>query len=183
MTALCIFAGASSGNNQLFIDQASELGQRLARRGYDLVYGGGRTGMMGAFADGAISAGGQVTGIIPQFLEDREISHTDVSQLIITNSMHERKARMYQGASGFVILPGGLGTLDETMEVMTWIQLRLLKAEIFILDLDEYWQPLTGMLEHIVARGFMHSAKLDFVHWAKEARELEKLLERRCPAS
>ena len=177
MTALCIFAGASSGNNQLFIDQASELGQRLARRGYDLVYGGGRTGMMGAFADGAISAGGEVTGIIPQFLEDREISHTDVSQLVITNSMHERKARMYQGASAFVILPGGLGTLDEMMEVMTWKQLGLLKAPVFALNINGYWQPLLAMLEHAGQQGFVHNRGIIDFHIGSDPDQLVDLID------
>lgn len=183
MTALCIFAGASAGNDPDFNQQARNLGSQLARQGYTLVYGGGRTGMMGAFADGAITGGGEVIGIIPQFLEDREIAHADISQLVITNSMHERKARMYQGSAGFIILPGGLGTLDETMEVMTWIQLGLLQARIFLLDLDNYWQPLADMLDHIVARGFMHSAKLDFVHHARDVGEMMKLLEQHCPAS
>ncbi len=128
MTALCIFAGASSGNKQLYIDQAAELSKGwpdAARSGL----WGGRSGLMGAFADGSGKRRRSGHRHYPEISgKSRDQGHKDASQLIITNSMHERKARMYQGASAFVILPGGLGTLDETMEVMTWIQLGLLKG-------------------------------------------------------
>ena len=110
--------------------------------------------------------------IIPEFLDKHEVAHKDVTELIITNTMHERKSAMYKDTSDFVLLPGGLGSLDETMEVLTWCQLGLLKARVHIFDFDGYWQPMQAMLSHIAEQGFMHSTNLEYVIWAKTADAL-----------
>ena len=114
----------------------------LAARGHGLTYGGGRTGLMGAVSEGALGAGGHVHGIIPRFLESLEIGNKKIQKLDVVENMHERKAKMYVEADGFIVLPGGLGTMDEWMEVMTWNQLGLLKAPVFVVNTDGYWQSL-----------------------------------------
>ena len=177
MKTICAFAGAAKGRSAQFSSEAYRLGQMIGARGHKIIYGGGRTGLMGAFADGALSAGADVTGIIPEFLDNHEVGHKGIGELIITNTMHERKSSMYKDATDFVVLPGGLGSLDETMEVLTWCQLKLLNAKVHIFDLDGYWQPLHEMLSHIVEQGFMHSTNLDYVFWAKTADELIDKLE------
>jgi len=169
MKTICIFAGASKGRSPIFCNEAFRIGQMIGARNHKIIYGGGRTGMMGAFADGALASGASVTGIIPEFLDKHEVAHKDVTELIITNTMHERKSAMYKDTSDFVLLPGGLGSLDETMEVLTWCQLGLLKARVHIFDFDGYWQPMQAMLSHIAEQGFMHSTNLEYVIWAKTA--------------
>jgi hypothetical protein len=113
---VCVFCGSKSGNNELYANAACEMGRALARRGIDLVYGGGRVGLMGALADAALVAGGEVIGVIPQSLADREIQHTGLTQLHIVRTMHERKTKMDELADGFVALPGGAGTFEEIFE-------------------------------------------------------------------
>ena len=172
MKTICAFAGSSVGRSSQFNTEAFRLGQMIGSRGHKIIYGGGRTGLMGAFADGALSSGADVTGVIPEFLNNREVAHTEIGELVITNSMHERKSYMYKEATDFVVLPGGLGSLDETMEVLTWCQLKIINARVHILNIDGYWQPLRDLLSHIVEQGFIHSTNLDYVLWAKNADEL-----------
>ena len=172
MKTICIFAGAANGLSPQFSKEAFRLGQMIGARGYKIVYGGGRTGLMGAFADGAISSGGLITGIMPQFLESQEIGHKEITELIITKSMHERKSLMYKNTTDFVLLPGGLGSLDETMEVLTWCQLKILNAKFHVLDLNDFWQPMKLLLTHIAQNGFIHNTNLEYVSWSKTADEL-----------
>ena len=139
MKKVCVFTGAASGINKVYKDAAYQMGQMLASRGLGLVYGGGKLGFMGAVADGMLAANGKVTGIIPKFLDNVEVGHQGVTDLHIIDSMHERKAMMYDAADAFVILPGGLGTLDETMEIITWRQLGLHQKPIIIVNLNGYW--------------------------------------------
>jgi uncharacterized protein (TIGR00730 family) len=135
-------------------EAASELGASLAKAGIEVVFGGGRVGLMGLLADAALAGGGRVTGIIPTRLRDAELAHQGISELVIVASMHERKQRMAERADAFAILPGGIGTLDETFEILSWKQLGLHDKPIFLVDIDGYWERLRGLLEDIVERGF-----------------------------
>lgn len=135
-------------------EAASTFGRLLAEHGCSLVYGGGRVGLMGLVADGAIEAGGKAIGIIPSFLQRHEVGHTGLDELVVTGSMHERKSLMYERADAFVVLPGGLGTLDETMEALTWAQLKLSDKPIVFVDIAGFWQPLLTLIEHTIASGF-----------------------------
>ena len=156
MKKVCVFTGAASGINKLYKDAAYQMGQMLASRGLGLVYGGGKLGLMGAVADGVLAANGKVTGIIPKFLDNVEVGHQGVTDLHIIDSMHERKAMMYDAADAFIILPGGLGTLDETMEIITWRQLGLHQKPIIIVNLNGYWDSMLLMFQNIIDQGFMH---------------------------
>lgn len=152
--SVCVFCGSSIRVDQRRKDEATELGRALAKAGLGLVYGGGRVGLMGLVADAAMQAGGRVSGVIPRFLHDHEVAHTGVTHLEITDSMHDRKRRMYELSDAFVILPGGLGTLDETLEVLTWTQLGLSQKPVIICNFDGFWQPLLDLIDHTIAAGF-----------------------------
>lgn len=158
---LCVFCGSSNRVASRFRDAATAFGHLIAERGDELVYGGGRVGLMGLVADAALERGARVTGIIPRFLMDLEVGHGAVSELVITESMHARKAEMYERADAFVVLPGGLGTLDETIEVLTWSQLRLSTKPVVLVDVDGYWQPLLALIEHTIEAGFTRPANRD----------------------
>ena len=181
MSCLCVFAGASSGTHFSYSESTSILAKRLGACGYRFVYGGGSSGLMGSFASGALSSGGHVTGIIPEFLQSSEIGHQDIQSLQIVCSMHERKTRMYEMADGIIILPGGLGTLDELMEVLAWNQLGLMNKPLFFLDTNRYWQPLFSMLNHADNEGFVHSRKLGTLHQHEDAEQLAGLIEKVLP--
>ena len=157
MANFCVFGGAAKGTSDQFATDAETIGRMLAARGHKLTYGGGRTGLMGAVSGGALGAGGHVHGIIPHFLESLEVGNQQVQELEVVEHMHERKAKMYGQADGFIVLPGGLGTMDEWMEVMTWNQLGLLNAPVFVLNTDGYWQAMLDMLHHANEAGFIHS--------------------------
>ena len=152
--SLCVYCGSSSRVPQSHKDAAVRLGEILAARGIRLVYGGGRVGLMGILADAAIAGGGEVIGVIPRFLDEYEIGHTGITRLEITESMHERKRLMAELSDGFVVLPGGLGTLDETFEIVTWKQLNLHDKPIVIVNIDGYWQPLERLIGHAVSNGY-----------------------------
>jgi uncharacterized protein (TIGR00730 family) len=143
---------------------ASELGKSLAAAGIDLVFGGGRVGLMGLLADAALAAGGRVTGVIPERLCDAEVAHRGVTELLVVTTMHERKRLMAERADAFAILPGGIGTLDEMFEVLSWRQLKLHEKPIFLVDIGGYWSPLRKLLGHIVEQGFARPAALGTVH-------------------
>jgi uncharacterized protein (TIGR00730 family) len=152
--ALCVYCGSSGGVAAPYREAASELGMRLAAAGIEIVFGGGRVGLMGLIADAALAGGGRVTGIIPARLRDAELAHQGVSELVIVASMHERKQRMAERADAFAILPGGIGTLDETFEILSWKQLGLHNKPIFLVDIGGYWAKLRSLLDDIVERGF-----------------------------
>jgi uncharacterized protein (TIGR00730 family) len=151
---LCVYCGSSGTVDARYREAASELGARLAAAGIELVYGGGRVGLMGLLADAALAAGGRVIGIIPSRLRDLELAHQGASELVIVDSMHERKRLMAEKADAFAILPGGVGTLDEMFEILSWKQLELHGKPILLVDIGGYWAPLRTLLEHIVASGF-----------------------------
>ena len=154
---LCVYCGSSSGADPRYTAAASELGAGLAARGIELVYGGGRNGLMGCLADAVLAGGGRATGIIPVHLEHREVAHRGLSELVIVTDMHQRKRIMAERADAFAVLPGGVGTLDETVEILSWRQLGLHEKPIFIVDVGGYWSPLATLFEHIVSSRFAAS--------------------------
>ena len=156
ISSVCVYAGSRPGRAPQFVQAAAALGRGLARRGMSLVYGGGNVGMMGALADAALAAGGRVVGVIPRFLEEREVRRADLTEQHTVGSMHERKAKMAELSQAFVVLPGGLGTLDETFEILTWRQLRLHDHPILVADIAGYWAGLFGQVERAVAEGFVY---------------------------
>jgi uncharacterized protein (TIGR00730 family) len=151
---VCVYCGSSGRVAEALRDSARRTGHLLAQSGMELIYGGGHIGLMGLAADAALAAGGRVIGIIPDFLHGRELTHTKVTELVVVGSMHERKQRMFERADAFAILPGGLGTLDEAIECMTWKQLRLHDKPIVLVDVEGYWQPLLKLIDHAIATGF-----------------------------
>ncbi|GAA4251601.1 TIGR00730 family Rossman fold protein [Azospirillum formosense] len=156
--SVCVYCGSSSRVAAVHKEAAHMLGDGLARRGIQLVYGGGRVGLMGIAADAALAAGGQVVGIIPEHIQSAEIEHTGLTELHVVDSMHTRKRMMVNRADAFVVLPGGLGTLDEAFETLTWKQLGLHDKPVVIVDVDGYWRPLLGLIDHTVAQGFTQPA-------------------------
>ncbi len=154
IASLCVYCGSNAGYDPAHAELARSLGEACARRGVELVFGGGAIGLMGAAADGALAAGGRVTGIIPSFLEQPEIAHPGVTELVVVDSMHARKQRMFERADAFAVLPGGIGTLDETVEIITWRLLGLHDKPIVLVDHRGYWRPLLTLIDHFVDAGF-----------------------------
>ena len=152
--AVCVFCGSRPGASPAFAQAAEALGQGLARLGMDLVYGGGDVGLMGIAAGAAASAGGRVVGFIPRRLLEREVGKRDISELVVTETMFERKAKMIERSNAFVTLPGGLGTLDEVLEVVTLRQLGYHDKPILLVDTEGYWQPFLAMYETVIRQGF-----------------------------
>jgi uncharacterized protein (TIGR00730 family) len=152
--SIAVFCGSQQGNDPAFAEAAQALGRGLAETGIRLVYGGGRIGLMGVLADAALGAGGEVVGVIPEFLMRREVAHRGVTQMLNADSMHGRKQRMFELSDAFVSLPGGLGTLDETIEIITWRQLGLHHKPVLVCDVAGSARPLLGAIEAAIARGF-----------------------------
>jgi len=156
--SICVYCGASPGTSDTFIKIARELGRELAERRIRLVYGGGGIGLMGAVADATMAAGGEVLGIIPQHLERAELGHRGLTELKIVDTMHTRKRMMFDQSDAFVILPGGMGTLDETFEIITWRQLGMHDKPIVLINHDGYWDPFLGLIDHVIDNGFARPA-------------------------
>ncbi len=154
LTSLCVYCGSSGDVDISHRDAAARLGRLTAERGVRLVYGGGGIGLMGIMADAALGAGGSVTGVIPRHLQELEVGHGAITELIVVDSMHARKRKMFELADAFAVLPGGLGTLDEAIEMITWKQLRLHDKPIVLIDNAGYWAPLRALIESAVAAGF-----------------------------
>jgi uncharacterized protein (TIGR00730 family) len=154
---ICVFCGSSSGGRAEYRAAAQAVGQFLAERGIGLVYGGGKVGLMGAMADAALAAGGSVIGVIPEVLFDKEIGHTGLTQMHVVRNLHERKAMMADLSDGFVALPGGLGTLEEFCEVITWSQLSLHQKPCGFLNVAGYWNLMVEMFDHAVREEFLKS--------------------------
>jgi len=157
---VCVFCGASSGRTPAYAVAARRFGAEVASRGLGLVYGGGRVGLMGAAADGALDGGGEVVGVIPRALVERELAHNGLSELHVVGSLHERKALMAELADAFVALPGGFGTLDELMEQLTWSQLGLHSKPVALFDVEGYWRPLIALARHATEEGFVRESDL-----------------------
>lgn len=152
--AVAVFCGSRTGSDPAYRSAAQSLGRGLAEAGIQLVYGGGRIGLMGILADAALAAGGSVLGIIPEFLMRREVAHQGIGDLVVTDSMHSRKQRMFEAADAFVTLPGGLGTLDETIEIVTWRQLKLHAKPILICDVAGSAAPFQATIEAAIDADF-----------------------------
>lgn len=158
LASVCVFCGSNPGNRPTYAAAAIELGALLAQRGITLVYGGGNVGLMGRLADAALAAGGRVVGVIPEALLAKEVGHRGLSDLHVTRSMHERKAKMAELAAAFVALPGGFGTFEEFCEVVTWSQLGLHAKPCGLLDIGGYYAPLLAMFDRAVDDGFVRPA-------------------------
>jgi uncharacterized protein (TIGR00730 family) len=157
LSSLCVYCGSSPGRDPLYMEAADRFGHMMAAANVRLVYGGGGVGTMGALARAVLAGGGQVTGIIPKFLTEIEVEFNEVNELIVTDSMHERKQLMFDRSQGFVALPGGVGTVEETIEMLTWAQLGRHSYPIVIANLNGFWDPLIELLDHIVKAGFARS--------------------------
>jgi uncharacterized protein (TIGR00730 family) len=175
---VCVFCGASSGRLAAYADAARSFGTALADRGLGLVYGGGRVGLMGAVADAALARGGEVIGVIPRELVERELAHSGLTELHVVASLHERKALMAELADGFVALPGGFGTLDELLEQLTWSQLGLHAKPVGLYDVEDYWRPLIALARHATEEGFVRESDLAAIAVAGDAEGLLDRLER-----
>jgi len=174
--AVCVFCGSSAPADPRYRDAARGLGALVARRGIDLVYGGGSVGLMGELADAALDAGGRVIGVIPAGLFAREINHTGLTELHEVASMHERKQLMYDRSDGFIALPGGLGTLEELAEVTTWSQLGLHSKPVVLLDVGGFWEPLVAQLDRMVDVGLLKPPGRDLIQRSQSAEEALGLL-------
>jgi uncharacterized protein (TIGR00730 family) len=161
--AVCVYCGSSPGSDPAHVDAAVGLGRAVARRGLRLVYGGGHVGLMGVVADAALEAGAEVHGVITQALLDKEVGHAGVTELHVVDTMHERKARMADLAGGFIMLPGGFGTLDEFFEALTWTQLGVHAKPCGILDVNGYFDPLVRFLDSATQQRFVTQAHRDMV--------------------
>ena len=157
MKSICVYCGSNAGSDPAYAALARTLGARLAADGIALVYGGGNVGLMGIMADAVLAGGGEVIGVIPQQLVDWEVAHKGVTRLEVVDSMHTRKAGMFDLADGFIAMPGGFGTLDEMFEMLTWRQLGLGKKPCAFLDVGGFWQPLMTMLDTMVRERFLHA--------------------------
>ncbi|MDP8901046.1 MAG: TIGR00730 family Rossman fold protein [Actinomycetota bacterium] len=163
MNSVCVFCGSSPGNDPAYAEAAQSLGRALAERDITLVYGGGHVGLMGVVADSALGAGGEVIGVMPRSLVDREIGHAGLTKLHVVRSMHERKALMAELSDGFVALPGGNGTLEEFFEVLTWAQLGEHRKPCGLLNVASYYDPLLKVFDQMVEKDFLREAHRDLV--------------------
>ena len=176
---LCVYCGSSPGKNPDYMDAAGSLGQFMAEAGIGLVYGGGSIGLMGEVARAVLAAGGHVTGIIPEFLVAKERMLDGVNELIVTRSMHERKHLMFERSTGFVAMPGGIGTLEELAEITTWAQLNQHAKPIIVCDVAGYWGHLLGLLNHMRDEGFIRAEADIFLDVAKTVADVIPLYENR----
>jgi uncharacterized protein (TIGR00730 family) len=176
---LCVFCGSSFGTRELYRSGAEAFGALLARRQIGLVYGGARVGLMGALADAVLAGGGQVVGVIPEALMERELAHVGLTALHVTGSMHERKALMASLSDGFVALPGGIGTLEELFEVWTWSQLGLHEKPCALLDIGGFYSGLSAFMDHVAAEGFLKPKQRQALILEADG---ETLLERLAPS-
>ena len=176
---LCVYCGSSHGENPAYAEAARTLGRMLAENGIGLVYGGGSLGLMGEVAKACLAAGGYVVGVIPEFLVRKEILLENVQELVVTANMHQRKMTMFEKSDGFCALPGGIGTLEELVEIATWLQLGRHVKPIILANIDGYWDPLLELFDHMREQGFFRSStevKLDHV---RRAEEVVPLFEKR----
>lgn len=180
-SSICVFCGSRSGVRPAYVEAARTLGHAIARNSWRLVYGAGDVGLMGEVARSAISAGATSLGVIPVHLLDREKGKRDLSTLIVTEDMHERKKVMFMNSNAAVVLPGGAGSLDEFFEVLTWAQIGLHGKPIFLLDVDGYWQPLLALIDHVIAEGFADATLRGHFAVVADVEALETALKSRLP--
>ncbi|TKT81328.1 TIGR00730 family Rossman fold protein [Aquamicrobium sp. LC103] len=173
--SVCVYCGSSPGLNDIYMDAGYELGRSIAKAGLGLVYGGGTRGVMGAVARGTAEAGGKVTGIIPRFLMNKEATETALQRLdevIVTEDMHARKHTMFEKSDAFVALPGGIGTVEEIVEIMTWAQLGRHRKPMVFANIAGFWNPMLHLMDHMKAEGFLHTSHLVRPIVVNEAKEI-----------
>ena len=173
---ICVFCGSATGTNPVYADSARELGILLAKSSHSLIYGGGNVGLMGILADSVLCNNGEVVGVIPDFLLQREVGHRGVSRLEIVESMHHRKKRMADLADAFIAMPGGWGTLDELAEILTWRQLGIIRQPIGLLNINHYFNPLLEQMRSMVRDGFLGADNIEFLRVEESAERLLDLL-------
>ena len=177
INSVCVYCGTGEKVDDAYKDAARALGAGFAANGVRLVYGGGRAGLMGIVADAAFGGGGEVIGIIPEHIQDRETLNKAVTELHIVDSMHTRKSMMVERSDGFVILPGGFGTLDETFEILTWRYLKLHDKPVVFVNVANYWTPLLDMVDHMVSAGFVPAWQRDMFHVVDKAEDALAVLQ------
>jgi hypothetical protein len=176
---LCVYCGSGPGRTPSYMDAAHVLGRSLAEAGIGLVYGGGSNGLMGETARAVLKSGGHVTGIIPEFLVQKERMMTDVNELIVTTDMHERKKTMFEKSDGFAALPGGMGTLEELVEIITWAQLERHAKPIILCNIDGYWNPLLNLISHMRAEKFVREGLEFWLNVVDKAEDVVPIFEDR----
>ena len=172
MKKIGVFCGSSNGSSPLYTEMAAKLGKILFINGIDLVYGGGDIGLMKKIADAILKQGGRVTGVIPEFLKEKEVAHLGLTQLIVVKSMHQRKAKVAEMSDGFIILPGGFGTLDESFEMLTWNQLYLQNKPFGMLNIDGYFDKLLEFIDRMVQDKFIKSEHREMIQVSDDPEEL-----------
>jgi uncharacterized protein (TIGR00730 family) len=184
MKRIVVFCGSSSGTDPVFEARAYETGKVLAQQGIGLVYGGARVGLMGAVADGALAHGGEVIGVLPRFLSGKEIGHAGLTDLIVVDTMHERKTKMHELSDGVIGLPGGFGTMEEVFEMVTWGQLGLHRKPVGVLNVDGFYNDLSELLETMAVKGFLKRENQRMLLFADTIEELlEKMRSYQAPAT
>lgn len=173
---VCVYCGSSSRVDDSFKQAATNLGKLIASEGWGVVYGGGRVGLMGLVADAALEGGAKVVGIIPEHIQEREVEHTDLTELHVVDTMHVRKQMMVDRSEAFVILPGGMGTMDEFFELVTWKQLGLHDKPIVVVDLNGYWSKLIELVSNIAAEGFMREEDLKLFEVVEKIEDVPETL-------
>lgn len=171
-TAICVYCGSNSGRHPEYAEQAHAFGSEMARRGIALVYGGGNVGLMGVVADAVLAGGGKVVGVIPRQLVELEVAHPHLTELVVVETMHQRKTRMYELSDAFVALPGGFGTMDEMFEMLTWAQLGLHRYPCAFLDVRGYYRDLRTLMEHMVDEAFVKAAQRDSIWFGDDIAAL-----------
>ena len=174
--AVCVYCGARSGRDPAYYVQATAVGKLLADEGWQLVYGAGDVGLMGAVARAAQAAGGDTLGVIPVHLLKMEVGKTDLTRFVVTETMHERKKVMYMNSNAIVVMPGGAGSLDEFLEVLTWRQLGLHAKPIYLLNINNYWSPLVALIDHVIDQGFADPSLTGFITVVDTVDELARAL-------
>jgi uncharacterized protein (TIGR00730 family) len=169
--SVCVFCASASGIDATYVNHATEVGQKLALHQLELIYGGGKVGLMGAVADGTLEAGGRVTGIIPEFMSPHEIAHNGVSELLVVESMHERKLQMHERSDAVLTLPGGFGTFEELFEIVTWIQLGLYQKPVAVLNVNGYYDFLEKQLDHMEQAGLLKSIHRPIIKFCQNFEE------------
>jgi uncharacterized protein (TIGR00730 family) len=176
MKSITVFCGSSFGSDEIYKEQATLLGQTLAKQNIQLIYGGANVGLMGAVADGALSSGGKVIGVLPHFLQSKEIAHQQLTELVLVETMHERKTKMNDLCDGVIVLPGGYGTLEEFFEMITWAQLGLHKKPIAILNIDGFYDDLINLIKTMVDKGFLKQINRDMLLISDTIDELLEMM-------
>lgn len=163
MKNIAVFCGSSFGKNDIYTEQAELLGEAIAKKGLGLIYGGAKVGLMGVIANAALDAGGKVIGVLPHFLQTKEIAHTELTELVLVDTMHDRKAKMSELCDGVIAIPGGYGTMEEFFELLTWGQLGLHKKPVAILNINGFYDGLITLIDNMVTQGFLKQFNRDML--------------------